>query len=120
MQVASPLEDGGWVEFLAALSVGIDLSATARETKAFTRARGVRDAASLLRLAMAHGVGGHSLRATAAWASVAGVAEISDMSLLDRLRNAADWLELLWECKLAKRVAPARRCCFRSDRISVQ
>jgi hypothetical protein len=106
MQSHSPLEDGGWAEFLAKLTPDIDLVATARETKAFIRARGVPDAASLLRLAMAYGVGGLSLRSTAAWASVAGVAELSDVSLLDRLRNAADWLELLWQRMLAGRVAP--------------
>lgn len=104
--MSSPLEDGGWAEFLAKLTVDIDLAATARETKAFLRARGVPDAASLLRLAMAYGVGGYSLRSTVAWASLAGIADISDTSLLDRLRNAAGWLELLWHRKLAAQVAP--------------
>lgn len=106
MQLSSPLEDGGWAESLAKLTVDIDLAATAREAKAFIRPRGVRDAASLLRLAMAYGVSGYSLRATVAWASEAGIADISDVSLLDRLRNAADWLELLWQRKLAAQVAP--------------
>lgn len=106
MQDASPLEDGGWAEFLAKLPVDIDLAATARETKALVRARGVRDAPTLLRLAMAYGVGGQSLRTTAAWATMAGVAQVSDVSLLDRLRNAADWLQLLWQTALAKRIPP--------------
>jgi len=106
MQHASPLEDGGWAEFLAKLSSNIDLAATARETKALVRARGVRDAPSLLRLALAYGVSGLSLRTTAAWASMADVAQISDVSLLDRLRNSADWLELLWQTQLANRVPP--------------
>jgi len=106
MHQASPLEDGGWAEFLAKLPADIDLVATARETKALVRARGVRDAPSLLRLAMAYGVGGQSLRTTAAWASLAGVAQVSDVSLLDRLRNAAEWLELLWQTKLAERIPP--------------
>ena len=106
MQQASPLEDGGWAEFLAKLPADIDLAATARETKALVRARGVRDAPTLLRLAMAYGIGGQSLRTTAAWATMAGVAQVSDVSLLDRLRNAADWLELLWQAKLAERIPP--------------
>src|ERR1700733_12217875 len=100
MQLSSPLEDGGWAESLAKLTVDIDLAATAREAKAFIRPRGVRDAASLLRLAMAYGVSGYSLRATVAWASEAGIADISDGSLLDRLRNAADWLNVLWQRKV--------------------
>jgi hypothetical protein len=108
MQEASLLEDGGWSELLSRLPAGIDLAATARETKAFVRARGVPDAASLLRLALAYGAGGLSLRTTAAWARQAGVAEVSDVSLLDRLRNAADWLEQLWQNVLAERVAPVR------------
>lgn len=103
---AFPLEDGGWAEILAAVSAVADLSATARETKAHIRGRGVRDAASLLRLAMVYGVSGLSLRSTSAWAEMAGVAQISDVSLLDRLRNAADWLELLWQRLLEARVAP--------------
>lgn len=107
MQNASPLEDGGWAEILANLSSDIDLATTARETKAFIRARGLPDAASLLRLAMAYGISGQSLRTTAAWASMAGVARMSDVALLDRLRNAADWLDGLWQTKLAKRVSPA-------------
>lgn len=106
MQQASPLEDSGWSEFLSRLPSHIDLAATARETKAFIRARGVQDAARLLRLALAYGVGGLSLRSVAAWASQAGIADISDVSLLDRLRNAADWLDLLWQSVLGARLAP--------------
>lgn len=106
MQLASPLEDGGWAEILAKLSADTDLAATAFETKAFIRARGIPDAASLLRLALAYGVSGQSLRTIAAWASAAGVGALSDVALLDRLRNAADWLELLWQRQLDHRVAP--------------
>ncbi len=46
------------------------------------------------------------MRRTVAWAEAAGVAQISDVSLLDRLRNAKDWLEILWQTKLAHLVAP--------------
>jgi Transposase DDE domain len=106
MQLISPLEDGGWAEAEAKLAADIDLAATARETKAFIRPRGVRSAATLLRLAMAYGVSGYSLRATVAWAAEAGIADITDVSLLDRLRNAANWLELIWQRKLAAQVAP--------------
>lgn len=106
MQRASLIEDGGWTELLSRLPSGIDLKATAEAHKAFVRARGVPDAASLLRLALAYGAGGLSLRTAAAWARQAGVAEVSDVSLLDRLRNSATWLEQLWQSVLAERVAP--------------
>ena len=106
MQTASLIEDGGWAELLSRLPSHIDLAATARRHQAFVRARGVPDAASLLRLGLAYGVGGLSLRTVAAWARQAGVAEVSDVSLLDRLRNSADWLEQLWQSVLAERIAP--------------
>jgi hypothetical protein len=35
-----------------------------------------------------------------------GIARISDVSLLDRLRNAADWLEHLWQSLLRDRAPP--------------
>lgn len=106
MQNASPLEDGGWAEILAKLSADIDLPGTALATKALVRARGVPDAASLLRLAMAYGISGQSLRTTAAWATLSGVAQVSDVALLGRLRNTVDWLDLIWQTQLASRIAP--------------
>jgi hypothetical protein len=74
------------------LPPGFDLEKTARARGAFKRARGVKDAATLLRLAMAYGGCGMSLRETCAWAAAAGLAELKDPSLLGRLCNAAPWL----------------------------
>lgn len=53
------------------------------------------DGATLLRLALAYGPGGLSLRSAAAWAGINDVACLSDVSLLKRLRGAADWLGLV-------------------------
>lgn len=106
MQIASPLDDTGWARILARLSADTDLAASARETRAFIRARGVPDAATLLRLAMAYAMGGMGLRGIAAWAESAGIASVSDVALLDRLRNAAVWLERLWQSKLSQRIGP--------------
>lgn len=50
------------------------------------------DGATLLRLALAHGPGGLSLRSAAIWAGASGVAELSDVALRRRLRGAAGWL----------------------------
>jgi hypothetical protein len=108
MDTSSLYEDTSWAEILARLSSDIDLATTARDTKAFVRSRGVRDPATLLRLALAYGAGGLSLRRTVAWAEAAGVARISDVSLLDRLRNAKDWLELLRRTKLERDRVPWR------------
>jgi hypothetical protein len=81
-----------WPEVQANLPAGFDLDRTARERGAFTRARQVKDAQTLLRLALAYGGCGMSLRETCAWAEVAGLASLSDPSLIERLCKAAPWL----------------------------
>lgn len=81
-----------WPEVQANLPAGFDLERTARERGAFTRARQVKDAQTLLRLALAYGGCGMSLRETCAWAEVAGLASLSDPSLIERLCKAAPWL----------------------------
>jgi Transposase DDE domain len=91
MQPASSL-DARWPDLVAAVSAVIDLDATARASGALVRRRGIRSAATLLRLALAYGPGGLSLRAAAAWAGVNGLADLSDTAVMKRLRKAADWL----------------------------
>ncbi len=81
-----------WQALIWRLSQSIDLDATARETGALMRRRCIADAATLLRLALAYGPGGMSLRSAAAWAAMNDVASLSDVALLKRLRGAADWL----------------------------
>lgn len=85
-----------------------DLEASARTYRAFQRARGVTCAADLLRLAFAYSYAGLSLRDTATWARQAGVATLSDVAVLNRLRGAAPWLGQLLLRTLAARgvVAP--------------
>jgi hypothetical protein len=99
-----------WSGLIGRLStdIGLDLDALARETKALRRRRGVPDAAALLRLALARGPGGLSLRQTAAWARAAGVAELTDPSLNDRLHGACDFLAAIIKgLLLAKAAGPA-------------
>jgi hypothetical protein len=103
MQIASMLSDG-WPALLARLPTTFDLDATAKQHRALVRRRGVRDAASLLRLALGYGAFGMSLRVTAGWAGVAAVAELSDVALLNRLRGAAEWLGALVDALLARRL----------------
>lgn len=81
-----------WREVRSRLPAEFDLEATARSRGAFTRARGVRDAETLLRLALAYGACGMSLRETCAWAEAAGLASLADPSLIERLGKAAAWL----------------------------
>ena len=82
------------------------LERSAYEFGALRRKRNVSNADDLLRLALAYGFCGLTLRQTAAWAQVAGVAELSDVALLKRLRGAADWLGHLLALKLADRTPP--------------
>lgn len=82
-----------WSGVTSYLSKHVDLDASAREHGALVRRRGVRSAADLLHLALLYGPGGLSLRSTASFAVEAGIADVCDVSLLDRLRNCPEWLE---------------------------
>src|SRR5918911_5505867 len=88
MQVASAL-DSRWPEVVGAIAEAIDLEATARASGALVRRRGIRSAEALLRLALAYGPGGLSLRAAAAWAGVSGLADLSDTAGVNPVRKAA-------------------------------
>src|SRR5258708_21111062 len=74
-----------WPEVSARLPAGFDVEATARSRGAFTRAREIKNAETLLRLALAYGGLGMSLRQTCAWAEARGVLTLSDPSPPARL-----------------------------------
>src|SRR3979409_2757018 len=79
-----------WPEVTARFPADFNLEATARSRGAFTRAREIKNAETLLRLALAYGGLGMSLRETCAWAEAGGVVvSLSDPSLLGRLGQAA-------------------------------
>jgi hypothetical protein len=81
-----------WEQVRAHLPPDFDLEGTARERRAFLRRRGVKDVASLFRLALAYGGCGMSLRETCAWAEALKLASLSGPSLMERLCKAAPWL----------------------------
>ena len=99
-----------WPEVSAHFPADFDLEATARSRGAFTRARGVGNAATLLRLALAYGGVGMSLRETCAWAEAGGIAKLSDPSLLERLCKAAPWLGDIVAALIAERAKMSGRC----------
>ena len=103
MKTASEFS-GSWSDVVGAISSVADLEATARSTKAFVRPRAVRSAADLLRLALMYAADGYSLRGVSAEAAMLDIAQISDVAVLNRLRNCGDWLALLLERLLAGRV----------------
>lgn len=88
-------------DLLARLPAGLDLDQLALETKAIQRRREVGDGATLLRIALARGPGGLSLRQTAAWATLQGIAEISNPGVKYRLNQATEFLAALVERLLA-------------------
>ncbi len=94
----------GWQQLVSAIAAVVDLEALAQQTGAFKRRRGVRSEFDLLRLALAYGSGQGSLQTTAAWAARAGIADLSDVALLKRLRTAADWLIAIAGQLLASRL----------------
>jgi len=120
MHDSASLPDDGWLALVGRLTLllGVDLDALARQTKALLRRRGVPDAAALLRLALAHGPGGLSLRQTAAWGFMAGIADLTDASLNDRLHQSCDFLAAIVEGLLrAKIPGPCLRWPSRVLRI---
>ena len=67
----------------------------ARSTGALKRARQVSGPDVLLRLAFLYAASGLSLQQAAARATTTGLARISDVGLMKRMRNAEPWLQAL-------------------------
>ncbi len=72
-----------WSAILAHIGKPEELDTSARNAGALTRRREIRDAATLLRLGLAYGPGGMSLREVTAWAQLHDVATLSDVALLN-------------------------------------
>ena len=106
MQSASPRLDD-WPSVVGQLSSLLDLDASARLHGALVRKRGVRSGADLLHLGLLYGPGGLSLRSVASHATEAGIAELCDVSLLDRLRKAGDFFADVLDHVLADRAGEA-------------
>jgi hypothetical protein len=96
--------DGGWAVAGELASLGQDWDVVMQmlpaqwETKAvelgaIRRLRGFDSVASLLRVLLIHLADGCSLRETAVRASAGGLAVVSDVALLKRLRGCAAWFE---------------------------
>jgi hypothetical protein len=101
MQDAASVLTDPFAELLERLPAGLDLDGLALQTKAIQRKRELVDGAVLLRLALARGPGGLSLRQTAAWAAMLGIAEISNPVVQYRLNQATEFLAVVVEQLLA-------------------
>jgi hypothetical protein len=89
------LLDRDWLAIVARFGGAEHLEREARETDAFRRARAIKCGVDLLRLTLAYCLGSMGLRLTAAWAEAAGLASLSNVAVLKRLRGMAPWLEIL-------------------------
>jgi len=98
-----------WNGVVARLGGAETLEKSARETKAFLRARAIECAVDLLRLILAYCLGERGLRSTAAWATSVGLVDISNVALLYRLRQCGDWLAMLVGQALAAAAPQASR-----------
>jgi hypothetical protein len=72
-----------------------DWEGLGRSSGAVTRLRGFESLNDLLRTLLLHVGCGWSLRETAVHAKLAGIADVSDVTLLNRLRQAESWLRQL-------------------------
>src|SRR4051794_8436130 len=101
MQNTASLPTDQFEELLRRLPAALDLGSLARQTKAIERRRALDSGADLLRLALARGPGGLSLSETAAWATMLGLAEMSDPAVKYRLDKAVEFLDAVMACQLA-------------------
>ncbi|MEA2803682.1 MAG: hypothetical protein QOE49_3777 [Rhodospirillaceae bacterium] len=97
--------DGGWRQLLSRLGSTEELEASAKASGALIRRREIKSAEDLLRLALAYGPCGMSLRGVAAWAQTIGLGELSDVAALNRLRGSAAWLQEIVGGLLARRLS---------------
>jgi hypothetical protein len=97
--------DQGWKQLLSRFGSAEELEATAKASGALLRCREIKSAEDLLRLALAYGPCGMSLRTAAAWAGTIGVGNLSDVAVMKRLQASADWLEAIAGQLLARHLA---------------
>jgi len=81
-----------WSALLQTLPSSLDLEATARMTCALVRRREIQRATDLLRLVLAYAVCDWSLRLVGAWATLMGLAALSDVAVYKRLQHCQQWL----------------------------
>jgi hypothetical protein len=108
MQTTASVPTDQFTDLLERLPAGLDLDLLALETKAIPRKRKIGDGASLLRLALARGPGGFSLRQTAGWMSLLEIVELSNPGVHYRLKQAVGFLAAIVGQLLAVKAPGAR------------
>src|SRR3954454_12965686 len=106
---ASSLVTDDWDAIVARLGGAEALETGARLTGAFLRPRKIRSAVDLLRFTLAYCLGEMGLRLTAAGGAALGLADVSNVALLGRLRTMEPWLaRLVGETLQAEQPAAAQ------------
>jgi hypothetical protein len=106
-----------WSSALARISELVAIDETARQFKAFFRARGIKSPSDLLRLALVY-AGGNSLLGSSAWAKASAIAQVSGPALYKRLGKAADWLQFIAR-RLVKETRPQISGTWKGRRLRV-
>lgn len=88
----------------------------ARRTGALMRTRGFDSPATLLRVLLIHLVEGCSLRETAVRANAGGLASVSDVALLGRLRGSGEWFRWMVE-QMSRRLSEASQEVLPGKRV---
>lgn len=88
----------------------------AKPTGALIRTRGFDSAATLLRVLLIHLVDGCSLRETAVRAEAGGLANVSDVALLGRLRGSGEWFRWMVE-QMSQRLSSASQDVLPGKRV---
>src|SRR5258707_7862031 len=83
----------GWDRLLSRFGSARELEVTAKASGALLRCREIKNAGDLLRLALAYGPCGMSLRVAAAWAETIGLGSLSDVAGIKRLQARAPLLQ---------------------------
>ena len=105
MQNIASLHTDEFPALLARLPPDLDLDQLAIEHKAIQRGRKIKTGTELLRLALAHGPGGMSLRDAAGWSGMLGLGSLSNPAVKYRLDNSVEFLEAVTAHLLAARSA---------------
>jgi hypothetical protein len=101
-ETCHPLVGDDW-ELMSA-RIPVDIEALAKETKALQRKRKVKSGLDLLRLVLAYSMCDWSLRIVGAWATIIGLACLSDVAVRKRLRNTLTLLQRIVGAFLQKRL----------------
>jgi hypothetical protein len=101
METPPPELNEDWNLLLSLFPSGWDIQAVL--TGAVERLRGFRSIADLLRTLLMQVGEGYSFRETAARARVAGLADVSDVAVMKRLRHAGGWFHWMCVCLLRER-----------------